>query len=172
MNMGSGIGNRYPNHTEKARNDMSKYIKLDETVNALIELGAKLGSQRQAKRGVRLAIGYVNDLPTIEVGDDCVSMTKEEALEIRDTIEETIKILDTIPTIGEQVDALEMAIKALEQELSEDCISRRAAIEAICKDGTMFERQGQYSMTMAERKQRDIDILEALPSPYKGGDTE
>lgn len=31
-------------------------------------------------------------------------MTKEEAL----------KILDTIPTIGEQVDALEMAIKALE----------------------------------------------------------
>lgn len=32
-------------------------------------------------------------------------MTKEEAL----------KVLDTIPTIGEQVDALEMAIKALEQ---------------------------------------------------------
>ena len=33
-------------------------------------------------------------------------MTKEEAL----------KILDTISTIGEQVDALEMAIKALEQQ--------------------------------------------------------
>lgn len=33
-------------------------------------------------------------------------MTKEEAL----------KVLDTIPTIGEQVDALEMAIEALEQE--------------------------------------------------------
>lgn len=33
-------------------------------------------------------------------------MTREEALEI----------LDWIPTIGEQVDALEMAIKALEQE--------------------------------------------------------
>lgn len=33
-------------------------------------------------------------------------MTKEEAL----------KILDTIPTIGEQVDALEMAIKALEEQ--------------------------------------------------------
>ena len=32
-------------------------------------------------------------------------MTKEEAL----------KILDTIPTIGEQVDALEMAIEALER---------------------------------------------------------
>lgn len=28
---------------------------------------------------------------------------------------EALKILDTIPTIGEQVDALEMAIKALEQ---------------------------------------------------------
>lgn len=34
-------------------------------------------------------------------------MTKEEAL----------KILDTIPTIGDQVDALEMAIKALEEQL-------------------------------------------------------
>ena len=33
-------------------------------------------------------------------------MTKEEAL----------KILDTIPTIGDQVDALEMAIKALEEQ--------------------------------------------------------
>lgn len=30
------------------------------------------------------------------------------------TREEAIKILDTIPTIGEQVDALEMAIRSLE----------------------------------------------------------
>ena len=36
-------------------------------------------------------------------------MTKEEAL----------KILDTIPTIGDQVDALEMAIKALEERSDE-----------------------------------------------------
>jgi len=32
------------------------------------------------------------------------------------TKDEAFKILDTIPTIGEQVDALEMAIKALEQQ--------------------------------------------------------
>lgn len=32
------------------------------------------------------------------------------------TREEALQILDTIPTIGEQVDALEMAIEALEQE--------------------------------------------------------
>ena len=32
------------------------------------------------------------------------------------TREEALQILDTIPTIGEQVDALEMAIQALEQE--------------------------------------------------------
>jgi len=31
------------------------------------------------------------------------------------TVEEALKILDTIPTISEQVDALEMAIQALEQ---------------------------------------------------------
>ena len=45
-----------------------------------------------------------------------------------------------------------------------DLISKQAAIEAICEDGTQLERQGQYSMTMAERKQRDVDILDALPS--------
>ncbi len=32
------------------------------------------------------------------------------------TREEALKVLDTIPTIGDQVDALEMAIKALENE--------------------------------------------------------
>lgn len=52
---------------------MSKYIKLDETVNTLIELCAKLGGQQQAETGVRLAIVYVNDLPTIEVSEDCIS---------------------------------------------------------------------------------------------------
>lgn len=48
-------------------------------------------------------------------------MTKEEAL----------KILDTIPTISEQVDALEMAIEALEQEPCEDAISRQAVIDSL-----------------------------------------
>ena len=37
------------------------------------------------------------------------------------TREEALQILDTIPTIGEQVDALEMAIEALEQEPCEGC---------------------------------------------------
>ena len=36
------------------------------------------------------------------------------------TREEALKVLDTIPTIGEQVDALEMAIKALEQQPSRE----------------------------------------------------
>ena len=47
------------------------------------------------------------------------------------TREEALKVLDTIPTIGEQVDALEMAIKALEQQSCEDCISRQAVLDAI-----------------------------------------
>lgn len=45
-----------------------------------------------------------------------------------------------------------------------DLISRAKAINAICEDGTQLERRGQYTMTMAERKQRDADILDALPS--------
>ena len=50
----------------------------------------------------------------------------------------------------------------------DDMISRRAAIDAICEDGTQRERQGQYSMTMVDRKYRDIEILEALPSAQSG----
>ena len=63
------------------------------------------------------------------------------------------------------------AIKALPsaqlaQDLPKGCtdtISRQAAINAICEDGTRIERQGRYSMTMVERKQRDVDILDNLP---------
>lgn len=49
-----------------------------------------------------------------------------------------------------------------------DMVSRQAALDAICEDGTQLERQGQYSITMAERKQRDADILEALLSAQPG----
>lgn len=45
-----------------------------------------------------------------------------------------------------------------------DLIDRQAAINAVCEDGTQLERQGQYSMTMVDRKYRDTEILEALPS--------
>lgn len=46
----------------------------------------------------------------------------------------------------------------------DDLISRQAAIKAICEDGTWLESQGCTEITMAERKQRDADILGELPS--------
>ena len=49
-----------------------------------------------------------------------------------------------------------------------DTISRAAAIDAICEDGTQRERQGQYSITMVDRKYLDTEILEALPSAQPG----
>ena len=51
--------------------------------------------------------------------------------------------------------------------MQDDLISRAAAIDAICEDGTRIERQGRYRMTMVERKQRDVDILENLPSAQR-----
>ena len=45
-----------------------------------------------------------------------------------------------------------------------DTISRQAAIKAICEDGTWLESQGCTEISMAERKQRDADILSDLPS--------
>lgn len=43
-------------------------------------------------------------------------------------------------------------------------ISLQQAIKAICEDGTWLERQGCTEITMAERKQRDADIIDKLPS--------
>lgn len=45
-----------------------------------------------------------------------------------------------------------------------DTISRQAAIKAICEDGTWLESQGCTDISMAERKQRDADILSDLPA--------
>ena len=76
-------------------------------------------------------------------------MTRKEALEI----------LDTIPTIGDQVDALEMAIKALEQEPCEelDFVQPHKKIPVnleVCKmrEATQEEREGveQYINSIAE----------------------
>ena len=38
------------------------------------------------------------------------------------------------------------------------------AIRAFCEDGTWLERQGTYSLTLAEAKQRAVDILESVPT--------
>ena len=43
-----------------------------------------------------------------------------------------------------------------------DLISRQAAIDAICKEGTRLERNG--TVAMGEIKQWCIDLLERLPS--------
>lgn len=51
-----------------------------------------------------------------------------------------------------------------EGTMMDDLISRQAAIKAICEDGTWLESQGCTEITMAERKQRDADILSDLPS--------
>lgn len=45
---------------------------------------------------------------------------------------------------------------------SGDCISRQAAIDAICTEGTRLERNG--TVAMVEIKQWCVGILEALPS--------
>jgi len=43
-----------------------------------------------------------------------------------------------------------------------DLVSRKAAIDALCTEGTRLERNG--TVAMVEIKQWCVDILEALPS--------
>ena len=51
-----------------------------------------------------------------------------------------------------------------------DLISRQAAIDAICKEGTRLERNG--TVAMCEIKQWCIDLLERLPSAQPEQDIE
>ena len=52
----------------------------------------------------------------------------------------------------------------------DELIRKQDAIKAICEDGTWLESQGCTEITMAERKQRDADILSDLPpiQPKRG----
>lgn len=47
-------------------------------------------------------------------------------------------------------------------KIMDDLVSRQAAIDAICKEGTRLERNG--TVAMCEIKQWCIDLLERLPS--------
>ena len=59
-------------------------------------------------------------------------MTREEAIRLLDLNREYLKNTNNIG-LKDDIEALDMAIKALEREPCEDCISKQAAIE-ICKN--------------------------------------
>lgn len=88
------------------------------------------------------------------------------------TREEALQILDTIPTIGEQVDALELAIEALSTEPCEDCISRTQAIKAM--DELENEDIEAYGCSIpegfdGERARQAICLLPSVqPKPKTG----
>lgn len=48
--------------------------------------------------------------------------------------------------------------------MSDDLISRQAAIDAVCTHGTELERRGITVLSVANHKQATVDLLEQLPS--------
>lgn len=68
--------------------------------------------------------------------------------------------IDTDSAYAEGWTAAESKYRAMMSD--GDCISRRAAIDAICKEGTRLERNG--TVAMCEIKQWCVDLLERLPS--------
>ena len=77
------------------------------------------------------------------------------------TNEEALKILDTIPTISEQVDALEMAIKALQQYGALQKIRQ----EMIDKSYRIFT---EYNRSYMEKLLYLDDILEIIDKHIVG----
>jgi len=54
--------------------------------------------------------------------------------------------------------------QCLVKDLVNDCISRQAAIDAICRDGVRLERGGALMITISTAKQWAVDLLCDLPS--------
>lgn len=86
-------------------------------------------------------------------------MTNEFAIECIKDFKKSFGIYTYDADIKELIVALDIAIEALEQQPSEDCISREAVINAVCAWGTKKERNSELMITMAEVKQSIVDIL-------------
>ena len=87
------------------------------------------------------------------------------------TNEEALKVLDKIPTIGEQVDALEMAIKALEQEPCDDYISRTellSKIDAERKYLLDLKMDGAEHIIVHHARRIIEELPSVTPQPRKG----
>lgn len=99
-------------------------------------------------------------------------MTREEALEI----------LDRLPTIGEQVDALDMAIEALEQSQwipATERLPEEGEVVLICVQfeyaPKMFVASRQdynYWTGAGARFSEERVAWMPLPEPYKGGEKD
>ena len=63
-------------------------------------------------------------------------------------------VIDELPPVQSDVPVINIG----------DMISREDAIKAICEDIEWLESQGCTEIPLAERKERDVDIIENLPS--------
>ena len=94
-------------------------------------------------------------------------MTREEAIKIiKECKEKGFK--HTFYTVNEYDTALDMAIKALEQEPCEDCISRQAAIDYCYQLINVEHQQGSDEMNYGQERINQTETilhhLEFMPS--------
>ena len=88
-------------------------------------------------------------------------MTSEEAIQhIRDIICENNSIAPNIVIFELEKEALDMAIKALEQQPCEDCVSRADALKEIAKLNSTFVTNPDVIKAIAD----SLRIVEKLPS--------
>lgn len=72
------------------------------------------------------------------------------------------EFIERLKKLIEEAENDEQTVESSQNVSNGDLISRKAAIDAICTEGTRLERNG--TVAMAEIKQWCVDILEALPS--------
>lgn len=69
--------------------------------------------------------------------------------------------------MGEQKEALDMAIKALEQQPSEDCISRAEALKAIEKEKQGWEGAERYAIDECHTRIAELPQMSSSENPNK-----
>lgn len=106
-----------------------------------------------------------------------MSLSDEDFHKVKGYLKDIEKI------VAEQTEPYEYEIKALhkdyvepyvvieqtEPSLVKDSSSLvKDLVKAFCEDGTWLERQGVYTLTLAEAKQRAVDIIESVAEPTTG----
>ena len=96
-------------------------------------------------------------------------MTNEEAIELIESARKTMYLPKSKEYISDFGYALEMAIKALEQQPCEDCISRQAVIEHICEDKECYKEDCKgRTLKRCPDLQWVLDLPSVTPTRTKG----
>ena len=110
-----------------------------------------------------------NDVTLFDVLEmlfDCVSagMTRSGSVYPIDISDEILQkaVSNTIDYLVKHIEVVDRKTEPQTEVVNDSQDLVKDLVKAFCEDGTWLERQGVYTLTLAEAKQRAVDIIESI----------